>query len=320
MMEAAHSEGLMSSTDEVEPVITAETHTQKRPPMRMVWRNIILMAILHSTALYSVFLFPWAHPLTWLWFLFMYAFAGLGITAGAHRLWAHRSYKAKLPLRIAYALMNASAFQNSIYEWSRDHRVHHKFSETDADPHNARRGFFFSHMGWLLVKKHPDVIAKGKQLDMSDLLEDPVVRFQRKFYIPLMILCCFVMPTMVPVYFWGEKAYYSFYLAGILRYTLVLNATWLVNSAAHMWGMKPYDKRINPAENMFVVISAIGEGYHNYHHTFPQDYATSEFGWEINFTTGFIDLMCYLGLAYDRRKIPIDVVNKRKLRTGDGTS
>ena len=71
--------------------------------------------------------------------------------------------------------------QNHVYEWSRDHRVHHKFSETNADPHNARRGFFFSHVGWLLCRKHPDVIAKGKLIDTSDLLADPFVAFQKKY-------------------------------------------------------------------------------------------------------------------------------------------
>lgn len=70
--------------------------------------------------------------------------------------------------------------QNDIFEWARDHRVHHKFSETDADPHNAKRGFFFSHIGWLLVRKHPDVIEKGRKLDLSDLKADKVVMFQRR--------------------------------------------------------------------------------------------------------------------------------------------
>lgn len=103
-----------------------------------------------------------------------------GITSGAHRLWAHRAYKAKLPLRIFLCICQTIALQNHIYEWVRDHRVHHKFTETDADPHNAARGFFFSHIGWLLVKKHKDVMIKGKTVDMSDLEADPVVRFQRK--------------------------------------------------------------------------------------------------------------------------------------------
>ena len=78
-------------------------------------------------------------------------------------------------------MMFFSFIQNDIIEWARDHRVHHKFSETDADPHNAKRGFFFAHIGWLLVRKHPDVKAKGKDLNLSDLLADPVLRFQRKY-------------------------------------------------------------------------------------------------------------------------------------------
>lgn len=71
-------------------------------------------------------------------------------------------------------------FQNHIYEWSRDHRVHHKYSETDADPHNAKRGFFFAHVGWLLCRKHPEVINKGKTISYDDLLRDPIVVFQRR--------------------------------------------------------------------------------------------------------------------------------------------
>ena len=73
--------------------------------------------------------------------------------------------------------------QNHIYEWARDHRVHHKYSETDADPHNATRGFFFSHVGWLLCKKHPEVKKKGVTIDCNDLLLDPIVRFQMRYFL-----------------------------------------------------------------------------------------------------------------------------------------
>lgn len=83
-------------------------------------------------------------------------------------------------MRLLLMLSQTLAFQNSIYEWVRDHRVHHKFTDTDADPHNSQRGFFFSHMGWLMLKKHPDVKEKGKQIDMSDLDADPIVAFQKK--------------------------------------------------------------------------------------------------------------------------------------------
>ncbi|KAF4792145.1 Stearoyl-CoA desaturase 5 [Turdus rufiventris] len=251
---------------------------------------------------------------------FCFLMTALGVTAGAHRLWSHRSYKAKLPLRIFLAAANSMAFQNDIYEWSRDHRVHHKYSETDADPHNARRGFFFSHIGWLFVRKHRDVIEKGRKLDFTDLLEDPVVRFQRKYYKSSVVLMCFVIPTVVPWYLWGESLWNAYFLASILRYTISLNVTWLVNSAAHMYGNRPYDKNINPRQNTLVTLGAIGEGFHNYHHTFPFDYSASELGLKFNPTTWFIDFMFWLGLVTDRKQAPKEMIQARKERTGDGSA
>uniref|UniRef100_A0A3Q2CFC3 stearoyl-CoA 9-desaturase n=1 Tax=Cyprinodon variegatus TaxID=28743 RepID=A0A3Q2CFC3_CYPVA len=297
-------------------------HTYKekegpKPPRVMVWRNVILMTLLHIGAAYGLFLIPTASPSTLLWFCFL--LSALGVTAGAHRLWSHRAYKASLPLRIFLALSNSMAFQNDIFEWARDHRVHHKYSETDADPHNAGRGFFFSHIGWLLVRKHPDVIEKGRKLELSDLLADKVVMFQRRHYKLSVLLMCFFIPMFVPWYFWGESLWVAYFIPALLRYTLVLNATWLVNSAAHMWGNRPYDRNINPRENRFVTFSAIGEGFHNYHHTFPYDYATSEYGCKLNLTTCFIDFMCFLGLAKDRKRVSREVVQSRIQRTGDGS-
>jgi len=167
--------------------IDPETETKisdfgrKRPEWQIVWLNVYFMVVLHLTALYGIYLIPGANPRTWFWTWLCHFLGGLGITCGVHRLWAHRSYKATWPLRMLLMLFNCIAGQNDIFEWARDHRVHHKYSETDADPHNAKRGFFFSHVGWLLVKKHPDVIKKGQQLDLSDLYEDKIVMFQRRY-------------------------------------------------------------------------------------------------------------------------------------------
>lgn len=299
------------------PVITAETHAQKRPPRQIVWLNIVFFTALHAAGLYGIYLGFYANLATIIWVGLLYWLTEVGITAGAHRLWSHRSYKAKLPYRAFLAVLNSMAYQNDIIEWSRDHRVHHKFSETDADPHNAKRGFFFSHVGWLLQRKHPDVIAKGRQLDISDLLNDPVLQFQRKYYYPSVALFCFIIPTIVPVLMWGESAVISFFVCGLARYVLTLNATWLVNSAAHMWGWKPYDRTINPSQNPVVSLLASGEGFHNYHHTFPQDYSTAELGWVLNSTTLFIDFFALLGQVYDRKSIPKHVIQKRRERTGD---
>jgi stearoyl-CoA desaturase (delta-9 desaturase) len=286
--------------------------------LEIVWRNCFIMAVLHLSALYGLYLFcsdcKWQ---TIAFAIFLYVISGLGITAGAHRLWSHRSYRAKWPLRVILCIFNTIAFQNSIYEWSRDHRVHHKYSETDADPHNAVRGFFFAHCGWLLCRKHPEVIEKGRHISFEDLLQDPIVRFQKQFYLPLVLIFCFVLPSIIPSLLWGETYWNAYFVCAIFRYTWTLNMTWLVNSAAHFWGRRPYDESINPSENASVVIGAIGEGFHNYHHTFPWDYATSEFGPKYNLTTCFIDFCASIGWAYDRKTVSPDVIRQRKHRTGD---
>jgi len=304
----------------IEDKVVEETHDQETKQeyrRQIVWRNVVIMGYLHLGAMYGLYLcFTAAMFKTVVAAFLMYWMGGLGITAGAHRLWAHKTYKARFPLRMMLMFFNSMAFQNDIYEWARDHRVHHKYSETDADPHNALRGFFFSHVGWLLCKKHPDVIRKGTTIDCSDLMQDPVVRFQKRYYLLLVLLFCFVLPALVPVVLFGETLWNSFFIASILRYAFLLNMTWLVNSAAHMWGNRPYDHNINPSENMFVTLGAIGEGFHNYHHTFPWDYATSEFGVKLNITTIFIDFMAKIGWAYDRKVVSKDVIRQRKMRTG----
>ncbi|XP_076285617.1 acyl-CoA Delta-9 desaturase-like [Lasioglossum baleicum] len=286
----------------------------------IVWRNVILFLYLHVATVYGIYLaFTVIKLSTILWLFVILVSGALGVTAGAHRLWSHRAYEAKWPMRFILMIFQTIAFQNSIFEWARDHRLHHKFTDTDADPHNAQRGFFFSHMGWLMVRKHPEVFKKGATIDMSDLKNDPIVVWQKRLYVILIPLITFIIPMWVPCYFFGERPLYSWY-ATIARYTLSLHATWLVNSAAHMWGMRPYDASIGPVENIGVAIIALGEGWHNYHHVFPWDYKTAELGnYRTNFTTAFIDFFGKIGWAYDMKTIPSAAVQKRASRTGDGS-
>lgn len=119
------------------------------------------------------------------------------------------------------------------------------------------------------------------------------------------------------MYFWNETFLNAYLIPTLFRLCFTLNQTWLVNSAAHMWGSKPYDVTINPRENALVVLGAVGEGFHNYHHTFPYDYATSEYGIKYNLTTAFIDLMALFGLAYDLKTAKKESIAARKLRTGE---
>ena len=284
----------------------------------IVWYNVLVATVGHMVMIYGAIVYgPKATWGSWIFYLFLYLFSGLGVTAGAHRYWAHKTYKAKLPFQIILMCFNCISMQNDILEWSRDHRVHHKYTETDADPHNALRGFFFAHMGWLMMKKHPQVFIKGKNVDISDLKRDPVVLFQHNYYLPLCFLFSVFLPVVIPCVFWGESITVAFFILFLFRYIMTLHSTWFVNSAAHLWGERPYDGRINPSDNRFVCFAAIGEGWHNYHHTFPYDYATSEYGPRLNMTTIILDLMSALGLVYDRKQVSQEAIDRVRKRLGD---
>ena len=122
----------------------------------------------------------------------------MGITVGCHRLWSHRSFKARLLLRIFLMILATGLHQEDIYKWVRNHRTHHKYSDTDGDPHNPSRGLFFAHMGWIMTRKHPEAFARSKNINMDDILDDPVVQFQRKFYKPLALIFTILAPSLIP--------------------------------------------------------------------------------------------------------------------------
>ena len=140
-----------------------------------------------------------------------------------------------------------------------------------------------------------------------------------RYYNLTLLVICFAIPSVVPWYFWEESLWSAFFI-NITRLVILLNATWCVNSVAHLWGNRPYDRHINPAENLAVSFCAVGEGFHNFHHTFPYHYSTSEYGWTLNLTTMFIDTMVFLGLAYDRKRVSTETIERRKKRTGDGST
>jgi stearoyl-CoA desaturase (Delta-9 desaturase) len=167
--------------------------------------------------------------------------SGLGITAGAHRLWSHRSYKATWQLRVILMIFNTISYQATILNWARMHRVHHKNSDTDSDPHNITRGFFFAQFGWLLCRNDPGFSEKLAKVDASDLIADPVVMFQHKYYPILVPLLSFIMPPSIAFYCLGETLVNSFFVALIFRYVTTMQIIGLVNSAAHMFGNRPYD-------------------------------------------------------------------------------
>lgn len=284
------------------------------------WPDLIAQLFVHIGCLYGVYLMIFSAKLLTSLFVFVTVYtSGFGITAGVHRLWSHKAYKAKWPLRLLLVFLFTITGQKHVYAWALDHRVHHKYSETTSDPHDAKRGFFFAHVGWLVLTPHPNVVAKRKIIDMSDLENDPIVMWQKKIYPILFLLLTVALPVSIPVYFWQEDLWNSFWINFNTRFSITLNIAFCVNSVAHMWGQKPYDKNINPVENLVVSVAALGEGWHNYHHVFPWDYKTGEFGDRFNYSTKFIDFFAKIGWAYDLKSASSEVVAKRIKKTGDGS-
>merc|ERR1719333_1410078 len=138
------------------------------------------ITFVHVLAAIGLTYIPQAKAATLWWAFMLWPITGFGITGGAHRLWAHRSYKASFAYRFVVMLVNSCANQGTIFHWARDHRTHHFHSETCADPHDAKRGFFFAHMGWLYLKKDPRVAEAGRKVNMDDLKADSVVMLQMR--------------------------------------------------------------------------------------------------------------------------------------------
>ncbi len=203
-------------------------------------------------------------------FIFWYLATGLSITVGYHRLFSHRSHEAVWPVRLAYALFGAGAFQNSILEWSSDHRRHHKQTDTDEDPYNARRGFWWSHILWVMVD---DDVAGPNYSNVKDLQKDSVVMFQHKHIFLIGFLFGMVLPAAVGYSIGGlSTGIGGFIWGGLIRTVLVHHGTFMINSAAHFWGKQNFGTSDSSKDSYWLAFFTFGEGFHNFHHTFQTDY------------------------------------------------
>jgi stearoyl-CoA desaturase (delta-9 desaturase) len=234
-----------------------------------------------------------------LWAVAYYFYTGLGITAGYHRLWAHRAYTASKPLQYFLALGGSGAVEGSIKWWSRGHRAHHRYTDTDLDPYSAQRGFLWAHIGWMILKPR----RKPGTADVSDLSNNEVVKWQHRWYLPLIIGMGFVFPTMVAGLGWGDWRG-GFFFAAAARLAFVHHSTFCVNSLAHWLGETPFDDKHTPKDHFLTALVTIGEGYHNFHHEFPQDFRNAIKWYQYDPTKWFIFSAYKLGLASQLKTFP----------------
>ena len=269
---------------------------------------LIVTALLTFTAVPA---YLWHYGWDWFLFgvfLFYYIATGMSITLGYHRLFSHKAFKAKWPVKLFVLLFGAAAFENSALWWSSGHRYHHKHVDTDDDPYDITKGFFWAHMGWLMFKLKPEAPMENVQ----DLRKDRMVMWQHNWVHEISFLVSFIIPALIGygyAHFTGNLsplagALGGFLIPGVARVVMVQHATFCINSLCHMIGSRPYSTGHTGRDSWIAAIFTMGEGYHNYHHEFQWDYRNGVKPWQLDPSKWFIWGLSKLGLASDLKRVP----------------
>ncbi len=281
--------------------------TKKAP---LIWANVIILTATPIAAAIAIPLYAVKvgfDSYEWLMFALFMILTGLSITAGYHRLWSHKTYKANVFIRMFWAFWGACSLQNSILNWSTDHRNHHRFVDNnEKDPYSAGLGFWHAHVGWVIR----DFYSRDYD-NVKDLQKDPIVMFQHNYYLPLAILTNAGLPLLLGLI--HGKLWGVFLLAGILRIVLNHHFTFLINSAAHFWGKRPYSTENSARDSGILALFTYGEGYHNYHHRFQYDYRNGIKWWHFDPSKWLIKAFSWIGLTSNLRSPSKIQIEKARL-------
>jgi len=275
--------------------------TDVRPPLNT---PALLMFTISTLLLLTVF--PWyllTHDVSagaWIGGVVLLYACGLSITGGYHRLWAHRAYQAHGSLKLFYVLFGAMAFQNSILIWASTHRIHHRHvDDVDHDPYSINRGLWYAHLGWML-RDYPS--ARLDYSNARDLLDDKLVMFQHRYYLPLALFMNIGFPFLLGLAFGDAMGWLM--VGGLLRFVVNHHVTFLINSLAHYWGRRPYTIENTARDNDLIALLTYGEGYHNYHHLFQWDYRNGVRWWQFDPTKWMIASLSWIGVTRNLKRVP----------------
>jgi len=276
-----------------EKLLEPSSHSKRYPPrLHKTWGTIVFMVAIHILSLVALQPKFWSLPAVTTLLFFYWVTACLGVTLGYHRLLSHRSFVVPIWLERFFATCGAISCQHGPIDWVGLHRHHHSFSDTEVDHHNSKKGFWWSHMGWMF--KDVEALKAVPKLS-ADLIKDPYYRFLNKYFLLLQI------PIGLSLYAIGQKlgvGGWALVLWGIpLRLVVVYHITWLVNSATHCWGKAPFDSGDSSKNNAWVAALTFGEGWHNNHHAFPNSAKQGLFRGQIDITWEHIKILAKFGLA-----------------------
>ncbi|MEM6613969.1 MAG: fatty acid desaturase [Cyanobacteria bacterium P01_C01_bin.72] len=270
--------------------------SEKIPP---AWGTIIYMGIIHLTALFALFPSNFSWSALGVAFVLYVITAGVGITLGFHRLVSHRSYRVPRLLEYFLIFCGTLAGQGGPLDWIGLHRMHHQYSDLESDPHNSLKGFYWSHLGWMLCQN-----PANDKIDRytKDIAGDRFYQFCQHGMIPLQLVLAAVLYYFggLPWVVWGV----------FVRLVVVFHCTWFVNSATHKFGYKSYESNDTSLNCWWVALLTFGEGWHNNHHAFQYSARHGLEWWEIDLTWMMIQTLSFLGLA---TKVKLPPKNRKKL-------
>lgn len=258
-----------------------------RQRRKIRWGNIIFLLVVHAGTIAALFMWSW--PAVICAVLLYWVAGSLGIGMGFHRLLTHRGYSVPKPVEYFLVVCGTLALEGGPIEWVTTHRIHHSHTDRAGDPHSPRDGRWWSHVGWVVIgtaQAHEQSVVERYSPDL--LKQRFYVYLNRYFYVPVVVLGLLLLAFGG----WGIMLWGVF-----LRLTLGLHATWLVNSATHLWGKKRFDTGEDSRNSWWVALLTFGEGWHNNHHAHPTS-ARHGFRWyEIDFNWWGIRGLQFFGLA-----------------------
>jgi stearoyl-CoA desaturase (delta-9 desaturase) len=258
---------------------------------KMNWTTSTVFGLFHIGAVAALFMFSWrslavAAALYWIT-------VGFGISLGYHRLHTHRSFWVPQWMEYMFAVFGALTLEGGPIFWVATHRIHHAKSDQHGDPHSPRDGTWWSHMGWILLgeSKHCETRAMARYT--PDLAKHAFYVWLNNYHwLPMVILGVVLFAIGgLPLMLWGT----------CLRVVLGLHATWLVNSATHMWGKRRFATNDDSRNNWWVALVTFGEGWHNNHHAHPTSARHGLAWYELDLSWITLKLMKFLGIVKNIR-------------------
>jgi fatty-acid desaturase len=271
------------------------------------WVTVTAMSAFHVGALAAFFFIDFGAILAAI--ILWYVAGSLGIGMAYHRLLTHRGYKTHKWVEYFLTLCGTLALEGGPIFWVATHRIHHQYSDKEGDPHSPREGTYWAHMGWIFTGKamHHDTDVLRRYV--PDLSKDPFhVSLTRWHWVPQVVVGLAILA-------YGGWTYVLW--AVFFRTVLGLHATWLVNSATHLWGSRRFKTRDDSTNNWLVAMFTFGEGWHNNHHAHPVSARHGLAWYEIDINWSGIRTLQMLGLAWDVKVAKIEHVNRMPQQTKD---